>query len=118
MNKFDETYLKIKKIISEEILRESKQYFIDLDLDLINEKYCDGGISYDDLMWRVKDFYGINIISLDDQNKCIRIESDDKKLLEDYLGTFINSKKFDETCAFIRSKDVERDELNNKFEEI
>lgn len=118
MNKFDQTYLKIKKIISEEFSRESKQYFIDLDLDLINEKYCDGGISYEDLMWRVKDFYGINIISLDDQNKCIRIESDDEQLLKDYLGTFINSKKFEETCTFIRNRDAERDELNNKFKEI
>jgi len=77
MNKFKKTYLSIKKLISEEILNDSK-FFIDMDLDIINKKYCDGGISYDILMWKVKDHFGINIISLDDQNKSIRIESTNK----------------------------------------
>ena len=103
MNKFDQTYNSIRKLILEEYYKEPSKYYIDLDIDLLNKQYCDGGISYEDLMWKIKDFQGVNMISLDDQNKSVRLECNDKQLLIDYLR-FIDSKKFDYVCSFIKYK--------------
>ena len=112
MNKFNETYLKIKKIISEEIINSPGQYFIDMDLDLINQKYCQDGVDFD-FIKKNADNLNIEVISLDSSFKSIRLESDNKNRLKFLLSTFIDHEKYDEVCTFIRNGENEENELND-----
>lgn len=105
MNKFDATLNSIKKVILEESFNfENKNnFFIDLNLDLINERYCDGGVDIEFIRKNAL-FFKVNIIELEDKSS-IRLESSDKQKLIALLGTFINSNQFDYVCTFIRNSE-------------
>lgn len=105
MNRFDQVYMKIKK----HILKESvnNQYYIDLDLNLINEKYCKGGVDIS-FIENNNDYFQVNIIILDDDGTSIRLESPSDKKLKALLGTFIDFDKYDEVCSWIIS-DIENE---------
>jgi hypothetical protein len=101
MNKFDATFQSIKsEIISESFNGDDIIYYIDLDLDLINEKYCSGGVDID-FIEKNNNFFKVEIIFLDDTKKSIRLRSNSKQKIKALLGTFIDSKKYDEVCSFI-----------------
>lgn len=110
MNKFNEVYKTImeeinpksKKIIKEDLNKDEITFFIDLDLNLINQKYCDDGV---DLNFIEKNalFFKVNVIKLPNEDNSIRLESSNKQKLIALLGTFINAKEFDYICTFIRN---------------
>lgn len=108
MNKFDATFFSIKRNIINESFNNDIVYYIDLNLDLINKKYCDGGVDIDFIEKNNK-FFKIEIIFLDDTKKSIRLRSNSKQKIEALLGTFINSRKYDEVCSFITLSGTEYD---------
>ena len=112
MNKFNQTFISIKKIISEGISFEKSPCYIDFNLTLIRDKYCDGGIWYEDLIEKASN-YGVEVEILEkntdpklieiEEVKSVRIKSDDKQKLIKFLSSFINSEEFDYVCSWIVS---------------
>jgi len=110
MNKFNQTVISIKKIISEGVFVEDASYHIDFNLSLIRDKYCDGGIWYDELIKRAPN-YGVKVKILEkntdsrlieiEEVKSVRIKSNSKQKLIKFLSSFINSNQFDYVCSWI-----------------
>ena len=111
MNKFDQTFISIKKIILEESSFDNYFYYIDFDLSLMRDKYCDGGIWYNDLIKKSK-IYNIKVEILEkninqklkeiEKVKVVRLKCNNKQQLIKFLSSFINSKEFDYICSFIK----------------
>lgn len=103
MNKFDATIQSIEKILMENVMepKDEQEFYIDMDLSLINEKYCSGGV---DLEFIKKNalFFKVDVIEL--EKNSVRLVSSNKQKLMALLGTFIDSKKYDEVCSFIRGQ--------------
>ena len=128
MNKFDQTVISIKKIISEGVSVENASYYIDFDLSLMRDKYCDGGIWYDELT-KTAPNYGVEVEILEkntdprlieiEEVKSIRIKSNGKQKLIKFLSSFINSRQFDYVCSWIvRDDQTSLDEDNKNVKKI
>ena len=111
MNKFDQTLYSIRKVILEGYaVGEETGYYIDFDMDKLNEKYVHTPISFDELVSRAK-YYKVDIIKLDNSDReqpldypnceSFRIKSDDKQKILKFLASFIDVKKIDEVSAWV-----------------
>lgn len=128
MNKFDQTIISIKKIISEGVSVENASYHIDFDLSLMRDKYCDGGIWYDTLIKTAPD-YGVEVEILEkntdpelieiEEVKSVRIKSNGKQKLIKFLSSFINSMQFDYVCSWIvRDNQTSLDEDDKNVKKV
>lgn len=102
MNKFDSIFLSIKRRIVNESLdvNHDIEYHIDLNLNLINEKYCKDGVDIS-FIEKNNNFFKIEILQLPDNQDSIRLISNSRQKIEGLLGTFIDSDKYDEVCSWI-----------------
>lgn len=113
MNKFDATFISIERDIIRESVSDDIMYYIDFDLDLINEKYCSGGVDLD-FIEKNNNFFQVEIEFLDDTMKSLRLKSPSRRKIEALLATFIDSKKYDEVCSWINLSGTEY----GQYEEI
>ena len=115
MDKFNQTFYSIKKVILEGISLMDKDhgFYIDLDIDTLNKKYVQTEISFDELQ-EMANGYNITITKLDNNDdkdslnsigESFRIESNDKQQIIKFLTSFINPEKLEEVCVWILRDD-------------
>ncbi len=105
MNKFNEKYNSIKKILLEgtNLNIESEKCYIELSINFLNEKeLCNKNISFEEIKQKSK-MYEVLVedISESSKDQTIRITGKNKQELIEFLSTFIKDDKVDYVSTFI-----------------